>query len=1108
MFKKIMTSILLFFAAGNFTWAFDQLEGDVTLNNNTVLTEKFGQIRGDFSLDGGQHSLDGAGFFGITSPKGTTTTSYNTVLKNIGFFTLNEISSADENSIIKLIDGKPVHFSIQDTESAHGFLGSTGSGSFAYTQDGISLENSVIKNNHIVTSSYGAGGAIANESKDKGIKVINSFITENSIKRENSTSSNRDVRGGAISDGGTPSYNSSVGGLVVKDSVITNNSIINNQTNYKYKSLGGALYEMGGAVNIDNTYLGGNYIEADMGAYGGALYAGAPKADIHMIKNSVFKDNHVKSKNYAAAGGAVNIVSNSLEAQVISDSLFKNNSAVSESNQKYTTEAGALGGAINNEAANLSINNSAFENNKAVSNKFALGGAIYTGSTNNKILKIDNSLFEDNKVQSLLNATQGGAVYSGTNTVISNSFFKGNIAGIITNFDDTSSARASSGGAIAFNTSAKDALIENTDFVENSAVNTTKGGGAIYTNGKTNLTIIDSSFKDNTTYGIIGKTDSASPSGGAIYNDSTQVNIIAKDKDVYFSGNKAGDDSLNLVSNAIHDNAGTINIAAYEDRQAVFNDSITSEDNKSTLNLNSLPPLPEIANAIAKDSSPLNGTIVLNKDMSGYKGSVNLEGGTLALGQNGTLFENAASFNVNAPSKINLANGVIQEHHFNNLNINADVNLGIDADLEKGAADNFEVDNFTITDSAKIKIDTINVIADATADSAAITLMDSEEARKYITLEDTAKQALGKIYKYGVEFNEETGELEFQKLNILSAGSSNPSNFFNPAILATPVALQAVSQAGIREAMNYGFEHSDMFTKLPKKERLAKINANKYAISEFNNQLPGYDEQLEESGFWLRPYSVLERIDLEDGPKVDNISYGTLVGYDSKFKENKNGWVSSLSSYLSYYGSMLDYSNVDISTNGFGLGFTKSFYKKNFWSAISASGGMSLGRIDASFGDDDIISANAGVSLRNGYNLEFGEGRFIIQPTTSFSYYFANIFDYTNAAGVKIDAKPLNSFELKPGLRLISNTKNGWQPYISAHMVWNLFNETDVRADGVRLPDMHMKPYVEYGLGIQKNKGDNFTCFLQAMARSGGRTGGAFTAGLRWAVGRDRRETL
>ncbi len=103
------------------------------------------------------------------------------------------------------------------------------------------------------------------------------------------------------------------------------------------------------------------------------------------------------------------------------------------------------------------------------------------------------------------------------------------------------------------------------------------------------------------------------------------------------------------------------------------------------------------------------------------------------------------------------------------------------------------------------------------------------------------------------------------------------------------------------------------------------------------------------------------------------------------------------------------------------------------------TGNVGIGEISEMYGDDNIVSLSGAVSSKTGYNMEFNEGKFIIQPNVSLSYYISKIFDYTNEAGVRINSDPLNAFEIKPGIRLIGNTEGGWQPYISAAFVWNTF---------------------------------------------------------------------
>ncbi|MGN0031407.1 MAG: autotransporter outer membrane beta-barrel domain-containing protein, partial [Candidatus Gastranaerophilaceae bacterium] len=108
-----------------------------------------------------------------------------------------------------------------------------------------------------------------------------------------------------------------------------------------------------------------------------------------------------------------------------------------------------------------------------------------------------------------------------------------------------------------------------------------------------------------------------------------------------------------------------------------------------------------------------------------------------------------------------------------------------------------------------------------------------------------------------------------------------------------------------------------------------------------------------------------------------------------------------------------------------------------------------------------------------------------------------------NAAGVKIKSDPLHAVQLAPGLKVIGNLKGGWQPYASVNMVWNLLDKSDVTANSVKLPEMSIKPYVQYGVGVQKRFKDNCMAFGQAMIQNGGRNGVSLTAGFRRSLGKE-----
>ena len=67
-------------------------------------------------------------------------------------------------------------------------------------------------------------------------------------------------------------------------------------------------------------------------------------------------------------------------------------------------------------------------------------------------------------------------------------------------------------------------------------------------------------------------------------------------------------------------------------------------------------------------------------------------------------------------------------------------------------------------------------------------------------------------------------------------------------------------------------------------------------------------------------------------------------------------------------------------------------------------------------------------------------------------------------------------------------------------MVWNIIDHAKFQADDVYLPNLAIKPFVQYGAGVQKRWGDRVTGFAEAMIRNGGRNGIALQFGFRISI--------
>lgn len=813
---------------------------------------------------------------------------------------------------------------------------------------------------------------------------------------------------------------------------------------------GAAIYNSGFIENIT-----GNFVANKSQFSGGAIYNSGKISEI----SGNFIDNRAED-SYSAAGGAIfntnptpARASEGSEVEYSETSFnisgnFIGNSAVALSEAElppkplalYALSTTGMGGAIANNASIGNITGN-FIGNYA-SGEYAYGGAI---SNDGEISDITGDFIG--------NYAAGSGEYAGAaGGAIANSY--GEIKNITGNFigNNVQSEGFAAGGAISNND-----LIGEFDYDEEKIVS---GTG-----------IVNSSF-----YGNYAKADGeyAMAGGGAIMT-FTDLNIVAKDGYTsVFSGNYT-EVNGERDDNAIYAGYGsTINFEMKNGGKFVMADNIRGEAEPQPVSLERITAPEGYKVNITGDNIDNTAFYMLN----------DMYDADLTVGQ----------------TTLNTVNDSIHTYDVNNFTLSNNTKMVVDVDLANETMDRFTSNGYG-EHNGDLIVSGMNLLSDSKSDSAEIFF--AEEGLKDNVLNGTGElpdkyqTAYTPIYKYNVNYDNRADGGYF----VFNRGGQNSSDSFNPSVLSTPVANQAGSQAVINETVRFAFQHMDLFSQLPFNQRMAIINNNRYAISEGT---PKYTPELEmiNKGFWVKPFTSFETINLNHGPDVDAITYGTLVGFDSNFKELKRGWYNVQSIYGGYNGSQLSYDGVDTSLNGGVLGITETFYKGNFFTALTATAGANVGSSKTMYGNEDFTALLAGIGSKSGYNFEFKNGKYILQPILFMNYSFVNTFDYTNAAGVKIDSDPLHTFQINPQLKFISNLKNGWQPYASVGMVWNVLNSSKVRANDVILPKMSVDPYVEYGVGLQRNWKDRFTGFAQAMVRNGGRNGVALTFGFRWAIGK------
>ena len=457
---------------------------------------------------------------------------------------------------------------------------------------------------------------------------------------------------------------------------------------------------------------------------------------------------------------------------------------------------------------------------------------------------------------------------------------------------------------------------------------------------------------------------------------------------------------------------------------------------------------------------------------------------------NGVKNKNSIYFN---GGTLDIANGEVNTIHLNSLNINSNSNVMVDVDLANKKMDRLTADNYNL-ENKNLNVSKLNLLSDAKETTTNILFADDKLKNNVTTTVEEV--AYSPIYKYGVGYNKTSGQFTFTR------GAGSDINTFNPAVLASPVAAQMGGYMGMLDNYSNAFSHMDMNMLKPASIRMAEMNANKYAISDQPQSY--YSNEMNSSGAWFKPYVSYDSVRLKHGPKVNNMSYGSFIGGDTGVKSFRNGFSGVLTPYIAYQGSHQSYSGNSIYQNGGSLGLTGTLYKGNFFTGLTVGVGANVAESNTMYGHDDFGMFMTGVASKTGYNFEFDDGKFIIQPSVLLSYTMVDTFNYTNSAGVKIHSDALNALQISPNLKFVMNTKSGWQPYLTAGMNWNIMG-TDVTANQTSLPDMYVKPYVQYGVGVQKTVGERLTAFLQVVLRNGGRNGIAGNGGFRYMLGKNKK---
>ena len=810
--------------------------------------------------------------------------------------------------------------------------------------------------------------------------------------------------------------------------------------------------------NLNLTFDGNNYYLNGANTYGGFILN-----QDSLFNNIKFQNCKGQEYNGSDFAGAVFNFNGDIS---IENSGFSGNFAEANGTDY------AIGGAVYNlNQGSITIDSTSFNDNYA-HGALGAGGAIANGFSQSEhpVLSVNNTTFENNFASGAV-TVEGGAIYNHGTAFINNSTFRNNYIQ-----SENEPISFLEGGAIS---NVGTMTINNSLFTGNYS----KGngsqpavlGGAVYNSG--NLSINNSTFSGN-------YVDSPFyADGGAIYNDSTGLLTLSNS---LIENNSVSSQSQFAAGGAVY-NAGRLIVEG-----GTFKSNFDKDGELNDIFNTSTGTVEFTSSSVTNIESGIKGSGNIIKDGSGvlnlggqnfqYTGNFKFNSGTLNLLAHSSYFS-ASDTTLGGGTNFNMQNGQVEDINFGNLNITGSSNFFVDVNFNNNTMDRINANS--VSGAGAIDVKNLSLQGVPEGEFISIPFADS-------MLKDSVAYAPSiihtPIYNYNAGYDSGNGNFNFIR------------DGFNPSVFVPAVAAQLAGYATQIETYKNVFSNLDMVMITPPGQR--KSYAFKNKIASTANQFtfsPLYFPE-ERVGIWFKPYTVFEKVQLKHGPDVSNVSYGSLFGCENGLVKLKKGWYNLSGIYASYNGSHQAFNGNSIYNNGGLLGLDTAFYKGNFFSLWTANVGASSAEAHTMFGKDNFAMLNTGIAEKTGYNFETLENRLIIQPSLLMSYTFVNTFNYTSNAGVHMESDPLHAIHIEPQIKLIGNFKNYLQPYISVSMIWNILDDTKFQANDVYLPELSVKPYVQYGIGVQKRWGERVTGFLESMIRNGGRNGVALQFGIRFSI--------
>ena len=714
------------------------------------------------------------------------------------------------------------------------------------------------------------------------------------------------------------------------------------------------------------------------------------------------------------------------------------------SRDKYTNDDGRqtlLSGNITADFLEIAYNSGSSDSH---------AGAIYSNGT----IETLTGDFIGNYAEAN-NYSDGGAIYNYNTSTISN--ITGNFIG---NYAySTNNIYAPARGGAIYNNSAEIGNIAG-NFIGNYTYSNANGfgpaeGGAIYNNTST-ISNITGNFIGNYTY---SNSSPYGAKGGAIYLENGTINMLADGfsdyTDILFHGNYVQVGEEEKQYEAIY-NKGSSAILTFTSNNGgsyTFYDYING-DGAATINF------------VSDDKE--GATFNLYNDI---KGQANIN------------FQNNYVLNMISPSDIHkdVFTSKYSYIQAENITIKKAIEMYVDVDLVALEMDMFKATNFTIESTGYIDVKQFKIVTENEESDIGqpvnVQFIKATGTTSGLNLVESVTEAVGDVYAYSVEYDGE-GNFIFTKTGL--APQPEPAG---PTEEETTASTANAAVEGVTHAVV---------------EALAGqvLNRDVAAMSGLNS---GDAETL---STWVQVFGSNDDVELKHlSSAIDTQFYGVVGGIDSKKFVYDNGVNAVYGVYGAYTNGRQKYDGNKITQKGGYLGLSAALRKEAWFNNVTLNGGYLKNEANTKFGKDKFDTKV--VSLANKTGVDIKKNELTITPALTLGYMGIDTEDYTTKAGTKVDNKLMNVFTVAPELKISKDFGEGLNGYAKAAYKMFFYDNAKVKVDSVLLPNMSVKPYVEYGVGVKKDwsqtewSAHDVATFAEITRHDGGREGWDINLGLK-----------